>query len=166
MVDDQAQALGELSATYRGEGFIDRLSASARDLTHELRSAFGPELDVVRVRNDYAVEGMPLGCVPGAWHVRRRNPEPELATYIPIVGPGGSYREPDAQVVSELAARDLRRRGVKERLILSSRTDAPHKAAERALLTEQRRDVMKEDFRAAKRVRGEGGLTKNFSKKA
>lgn len=171
MHGEDAQALGELRAIYRREDFIDTLSMSggarhqAGALEQELHSAFGPEMEVVRVRGDYDPAGMPPGCVPGAWHVRRRNPAPELPTYMPIVGPGGTYREPDSRVVAELAARDLRRRGVRQDLINRSRTDAPHKAAERALAAEQRRDVMKEDFRAAKRVRGEGGLKKNFSKK-
>ncbi|MGH2941059.1 MAG: hypothetical protein ACRDPE_23415 [Solirubrobacterales bacterium] len=165
MHNDDERALGELRALYRNEDFIDRLSNWGGPLEAELVSAFGPEMEVVRLRSDYAVEGMPIGAVPGAWHVRRTNPEPELPTYMPIVGPEGTYREPDSRVVGELAKRDLRRPGVREAFLNESRIDSPHKAAERALAKEQRRDILREDFRAAKRVRGDGGLTKNFSAK-
>ncbi|MBS1890974.1 MAG: hypothetical protein JST59_06760 [Actinobacteria bacterium] len=165
MQGEDAQAFGELRSLYEGERFIDHLSHQGAPLERELIATFGPEMEVVRVRGDYSEDAMPAGCVPGAWHVRRRNPAPEFPSYIPIVGPGETYRDPDSRVVAELAARDLRRRGVREDHINRSRTDAPHKAAERALGVEQRRDVLKEDFRAAKRVRGEGGLKKNFSKK-
>ena len=167
MIDADAEArfIYERRALYEGEAFIDRLATGGKSLERELHSAFGPELEVVRVRTDYAKEGMPDGCVPGAWHVRRNNRRPELPTYIPIIGPGGTYRDPDSRVVAELASRDLRRREVKERILLESRIDSPHKQKDRDLAKEQRLDVMKEDFRAAKRVRGEGGLKKNFSKK-
>lgn len=158
----------DIRARYEAQEYVDRVKSdvpAARELIKELRSAFGPEMDCVFVRADISPEKLPDNAVPGRWHVRRNNPPPLLATYIPITTPGGGYREPGASVIPELAAVDLRRPGVKEELIARTRTDAPHKAKERDLKKEQRLDVLKSDFKAAKRVRGEGGLKKRTDKK-
>jgi hypothetical protein len=155
----------DIRARYEREEFVDRAVHAGRSLEGELKSAFGPEMEVVLVRHDIDPEALPDNAVAGHWHVRRANPAPELPTYIPILGPGGTYRDPDQQVVSELYERDLRRPEVRQKFLDETRTDQPHKKKERALHKEQRLDVMKEDFRAAKRVRGEGGLKKSFEKK-
>jgi len=68
-------------------------------------------------------------------------------------------------VIGELAEIDLRDSKVKQRILDRTRTDSPHKAAERALRKEQRIDVMASDYKAARRVRGEGGLKKSFERK-
>ncbi len=155
----------DIKAKYERAEWVDRSATAGRALERELKSAFGREMEVVLVRHDISPEALPVSAVAGRWHVRRNNPAPELPTYIPILAEDGGYRDPDAQVIAELAARDLRRPGVLKKLIDRTRTDQPHLQAERDLKKEQRRDIMHEDFRAAKRVRGEGGLRKDFSKK-
>lgn len=158
----------DIKARYAAQEFVDQVKRdvpAAKALIRDLQSAFGPEMDCVFVRADIDPSRLPENAVPGRWHVRRNNPPPELATYIPILAPGGGYREPDATVVAELAKVDLRRPGVREDLMNRARTDQPHKQRERDLKREQRRDVLKEDFRAAKRVRGDGGLKKSFAKR-
>lgn len=153
----------DIKARYAAQDFVDQVKRdipAAKALIRDLQSAFGPEMDCVFIRADIALEKLPENAVPGRWHVARNNPPPELTLYIPILAPGGGYREPDSLVVAELAGRDLRRAGVREDLMNRTRTDQPHLAGERALKKEQRLDELKHGFQAAKRVRGEGGLTK------
>lgn len=155
----------DIKARHERAEWVDRSVGAGRALERELKATFGPEMEVVLVKPTIDPDEAPANVVPGRWHVRRNNPPPAVPTYMPILAPGGGYRDPDAGVIAELAEIDLRRPGVKEKLMQRTRTDSPHKQGERNLKKEQRRDVMKEDFRAAKRVRGEGGLKKDFSKK-
>lgn len=155
----------DIKARYEAEEFVDKSVTAGRALESELKSAFGEEMEVCFVRHDIREEALPANAIAGRWHVRRNNPPPELPTYMPILGINGSYRDPDAMVVAELYDRDLRRPEVRQRMLDETRLDKPHMARQRELEREQRIDVMKEDYRAAKRVRGEGGLKKNFSKK-
>lgn len=157
-----------IRARYEARDFVDKVRSSApaaRALREELRSAFGPEMDVVFVRPDIAASELPDGAVRGRWHVRRDNPVPESPTYMAILGENGAFREPDALVIAELAKRDLRRSGVLQGFLDRSRTDRPDLQRERDLRREQRRDVMAADYKAARRVRGEGGLKKSFQRK-
>lgn len=155
----------DIKARHERAEWVDRSVTAGRALERELKSTFGPEMEVVLVKPTIDPENTPENVVPGRWHVRRNNSPPALATYIPILAPGGGYRDPDAGVIAELAEVDLRRPGVKEKLIAYGRTDRPHKQTERALKKEQRIDTAKSDFKAAKRVRGDGGLTRSFAGK-
>lgn len=155
----------DIKAKYDRAEWVDRSATAGRALEKELKSVFGREMEVVLVRHDISPEALPVNAVAGRWHVRRNNPPPELPTYIPILGEDGGYRDPDAQVIAELAARDLRRPGVLQKMLDRGRTDQPHKQRERDLRKEQRRDELKSNFKAAKRVRGEGGLKKSFAGK-
>jgi hypothetical protein len=155
----------DIKAKYEQAEWVDRSVGAGRALERELKSTFGPEMEVVLVKPTIDPEHAPANVIPGRWHVRRNNAPPALATYIPITTPDGGYRDPDAGVIAELAQVDLRRPGVKEKLIARGRTDSPHKQGERELHKEQRVDQMKEDFRAGKRVRGEGGLKKSYAGK-
>jgi hypothetical protein len=165
MKDPMGIVPGDIKARYDRADWVDRSATAGKALETELKSVFGREMEVVLVRHDISPEALPVNAVAGRWHVRRNNPAPELPTYIPILAEDGGYRDPDAGVIAELAERDLRRPGVLKKMLDRGRTDAPHKKAERDLNTEQRRDELDFNFKAAKRVRGEGGLRKNFSKK-
>lgn len=155
----------DIRAKYEREEFVDRAARAGRALETELKSIFGREMEVVLVRHDIHPDACPDRAVPGRWHVRRRNPPPELPTYIPILDSDGGYREPDAMVIAELEARNLRNPKVMQETLSKTRTDQPHLKPARDLYKEQRHDQLKEDFRAAKRVRGEGGLKKNYAGK-
>lgn len=70
-------------------------------LDRELK-ALDPRLSLVR-----ATEGAAWPLRPGFWHVRRDNFPLTDDTYIPITEPDGTYREPTADVLDWLRARDL-----------------------------------------------------------
>lgn len=150
---------------YAREEAVEREVRGAREMTRLLREHFGPDVEAVRV-GPRADPGQFSGKVmPGYWHVRVHRPLPGIPHYIPVTTPEGGYREPSARVVGELFEMDLRRPEVMRRFLERARTDSPNKEAERELRSEQRRDILKSDFRAAKRVRGEGGLKKSFEGK-
>ena len=109
----------------------------------------------------YVKEGAPAsyGMKPGFFHVRRQNDPPAANTYWPIQTPEGGFREPDSGVLHELEARDMWKR---EDLI--PKPDVPHYMKEptrdETLAAEQRKDELKADLAAGRRVAGEGGLRK------
>lgn len=153
----------EIKARYEKAEWVEGAARSGRALEAHLKDTYGPEMEVVFVRP--RAQDTPASCIPGRWHVRRNNPPPAVPSYIPITTPDGGYRDPDFGVVAELAEIDLRRPEVMKRVLDRTRTDSPQKAGERALGKEQRRDILKSDFQAAKRVRGEGGLKKSYERK-
>lgn len=158
----------DIRARYEREEMIERCLGKKASLNHALQSEFGEHVDCVLIgpiRSREQREGIPDSVIPERWHIRVDRGAPYKPQFIPITTESGGYREPGPDVLQMLAERDLRRPGVKEALIAKTRTDSPHKAAERALRKEQRIDVLKEDFRAAKRVRSDGGLKKSFQGK-
>lgn len=155
----------DIRARYEGAEFVDRAQKAGRLLEKHLKATFGPELEVVFVRHDIDPEQLPPSAVAGRWHVRRNNPLPAAPTYIPILAPGGGYRDPDSGVPAELHEIDLRRPEVMQRMLDQTRVDQPHKRGERELFKEQRIDELKSNFKAARRVRGEGGLKRSFQRK-
>lgn len=150
----------DIRARYERAEWVDGAAKAGRELERELKGVFGPEIEVVLVKANIDPENTPENVIPGRWHVRRNNPPPTLPTYIPITTPDGGYRDPDSNVLAELADIDLTRPGVKQRMMDRTRSDSPHKQRERDLKKEQRHDELKLNFRAAKRVAGDGGLTK------
>lgn len=140
---------------------IERASALATAL-----HAHDPQIQGVTFF-DQRGEGLP-GVKPGRWHVWRKN-EGAPDTYYPIEKPDGSYREPDFGVLAEMQQRDLWRRPSlipnitrRERMGHAYYDEDPDPAEARARQTaeEQRRDEVKSDFEAGRRVAGEGGMTK------
>lgn len=153
----------DIKAKYETAEWVDGSVTAGRALENELKAVFGPEMEVVFVRHDIQPDRLPESAVAGRWHVRRNNPLPALPSYIPITTPDGGYRDPDSGVAAELADIDLTRPGVMQKFIDRTRSDSPHKQKERDLKTEQRQDELKFNYRAAKRVAGDGGLTKRKS---
>jgi hypothetical protein len=108
------------------------------------------------------------GMKPGFFHVRRQNDPPAANTYIPIQTPEGGFREPDSGVLDELRHMDMWKHGIPQ----LEKVDAgggfyrhqfpedPAKKREEDRVSEQQGDEMRENFRAAKRVAGDGGLKK------
>lgn len=95
------------------------------------------------------------GLIPGRWHLKLlTHPRNE---YFPITGPDWEYREPELAIVEEMKARDLWRRGALEE-IRKAEDDEERLVARAALLDrEQGEDEVALAYRAAKRVRGDGG---------
>jgi len=100
-----------------------------------------------------------VGLLPGRWHVRKEIPG-AADEYWPLVGPNDEYRAPGAWVLEEFQANDLwnprvhRDRKEAKRKLREARDRA------KQLEAEQRVDEVEFNARAARRVRGESGLTK------
>ena len=146
----------EIRARLEREDVIDRHRRSAVELSKMLRQ-IDEHLSVVWVKSDIHPDDLPFGAKPGRWHIERKNPSIGVPTYRAIEGPNGEYREPDYySLADELGATDMTRRGQSADDIM--RTLDARRARQRRhkdLTDEQRRDHMKEDYRAAKRVAGE-----------
>jgi hypothetical protein len=95
------------------------------------------------------------GVIPGRWHVKLLT-RPRNA-YFALCGPDWTYAEPDLYWVEKFKAADLWRDGALEEIRKGE--DDEERARARAVLLEgeQRRDHIAEDWRALKRVRGDGG---------
>lgn len=112
-----------------------------------------PDLSIVFVKESETAKS--VGLEPGRWHVRKRNrglPD----SYMPITTPSGGYREPDQGVVDELSRRHMWRTPGSTSQEMADR--AAKRAADdrdKALRREQQKDMVAEDFRAARRVAGE-----------
>lgn len=132
----------------------------ARGILAEDLKRIDPTLDVVWVgegADDPEV-------VPARWHIRKRTAG-SIDAYIPLVGPDGEYREPGPWVLDWLTAADLwnpqvhrSRQEAKER-----RRDAKVRAIKRE--EEQRKDEMMVAGRAARRIRGDSGMTTRTDRK-
>lgn len=128
----------------------------AQQITRELKK-LDPYLDLVFI-GDRAPEYP--GLVPGRWHVRRRNPD-TLDHYLPLTGQNGEFVQPGMWLVEEMKKRDLWNEGsIREMMRRQVRASEDRKKKDKALLREQRRDEAAVSVRAAKRVAGEGGMTK------
>lgn len=96
------------------------------------------------------------GVIPGRWHVKLLT-HPRNA-YFALCGPDWAYAEPDLYWVEKFKAADLWRDGALEG-IRRGEDDAERARIRAALLEqEQREDVTAENWRALKRVAGDGGL--------
>jgi len=95
------------------------------------------------------------GVIPGRWHMKLLTHP--VNAYFPITGPDWEYRDPDLHFAEEMKARDLQRSGALEEI--EDAEDQRERDAIRAELLEgeQREDETAMAFRAAKRVRGDGG---------
>lgn len=106
-----------------------------------------------------------VGLLPGRWHVVKEIPgAPD--EYWPLVGPNDSYREPGAWVLDEFNANDLWNPAVHRNKKEARQKIVEARARAKRLLAEQRVDELDFQARAARRVKGEGGLTKRTDLKA
>jgi hypothetical protein len=101
---------------------------------------------------------------PARWHVRKRIAG-SVDEWFPLIGPGGEYREPGSWILDSFQASDVwnprvhrDRKEAKEKL-------REAKVRAKKLEAEQRADVMAEAVRAARRVRGDGGMRTRTDKK-
>ena len=96
------------------------------------------------------------GVIPGRWHVKLLT-RPRNA-YFALCGPDWVYAEPGLYWVEKFKAADLWRDGALEEIRRGE--DAEERARHRAALLESegRQDNTAADWRALKRVAGDGGL--------
>lgn len=147
-----------LRAEIENEEAVDRQVGAARWLDKELK-ARDPYLGLVFVKPDIPEWELPMGAVAGRWHVERKNPG-FVSTYVPIQGPKGEFREPTADIFDMLDRIDLRKDEVFREVLRRGERKREEQRKATELQDEQRRDELVSDFKAAKRVAGEGGLTK------
>lgn len=103
------------------------------------------------------------GVIPGRWHVKLLT-HPRNA-YFALCGPDWAYAEPDLYWVEKFKAADLWRDGALEEIRRGE--EAEERARHRAALTESegRADNIAADWRALKRVPGDGGLHRRHDRK-
>lgn len=135
-----------------------RAAETIRYLDQALK-AKDEHLGLVRVKEDVEEWDLPLGAIPGYWHIRNNAPG-FVPVYEPIRGPRGEFRLPASDVLDLADRMDLRKPEVFREVVERGRRKKAERARAEALGAEQRRDELVSDFKAAKRVAGEGGLTK------
>ncbi len=124
-------------------------------LEHELRKV-DPQLRV-----GFIGEKAPRqwGIIPGRWHVIRLN-DGAPPYFLPIAGDDGEYLEPSFQIIEEMKSRDLWKAGAMEGLMRRRQEETDRRQKEADNRREGLKDESAHTFRAAKRVSGEGGMTK------
>lgn len=142
----------EIRRMIEADEYVDRSKLRIRGVAEALR-ALKPSLELVFCRPDVDPEQIPYDCTPGFWHVRDNAAEP-VAKHYPITGAKGEYREPDSAIVSELAAQDMRRPDVAERVFGRARREAERRRRAADLKKEQWHDEMVADVKAGLRVNG------------
>lgn len=103
------------------------------------------------------------GVIPGRWHVKLLT-RPRNA-YFALCGPDWAYAEPGLYWVEKFKAADLWREGALEEIRRGE--EAEERSRARAALTESegRQDNIAADWRALKRVSGDGGLNRRHDRK-
>lgn len=139
------------------EEMVEHHKRGAEWLSKILR-AEDPNLSCVWVRDDvHPAFAEHHGLRPGRWHVRRKNPGlPD--SYMPIINPDGSYREPSFTVLEELRSRDLTRPGALQDLQDRHYREQKQREKDQALKDEQRQYEIKADIKTGNRVAGDGGM--------
>jgi len=101
------------------------------------------------------------GIVPGRWHVWLENDPGKVDMYYPIQGENGAFREPDWGVVEAMKMADTWSGDYE---LPSDDIEAAEEVtqASQAAASEQRKEEITSNFRAAKRLAGDGGLTKRL----
>lgn len=153
VVETKASAMNRLRAE------LTQASEQGRALERELQT-LDPQL-VVRFVGDIPPDHFSPGMVRNRWHIVKQGEfENQLDHYLPIVGPNLEYRNPELKVADDMRKADLWRDGALERLFAERERQVKAKEAAAALKKEQLMDHFAEDFRAAKRVKGDEKLLK------
>lgn len=143
-----------LRAEYEAQDAEVRVAETIQFLDKALKGK-DPALGLVRVKEDIPEWDLPMGAVPGYWHIRNAAPG-FIPVYMPIKGPKGEFRLPASDVLEMADRMDLRKPEVFREVIERGRRQKEEKEKAKALEDEQRRDEMAADFKAARRVIGEG----------
>lgn len=154
----------------RMEDQVDRLvavhMAQAGWLEDELRK-LDPMLRVVLAKENAQDHRLK----PGFWHVMRLNPKPVpisawiltrdekgRPTLVTNASLADTYCEPGSWVMDAMKKLDTWNRSVAEKLDILGERENERRRREQELERLQRRDQIREDWRAMKRVSGDGGL--------
>ncbi len=147
----------EIKARLENDEMIDRQAGAGKALDAQVRRD-NPDLSVVFIKSSIPPAELPNSALPGRWHIRQQTPLGPR--FIPIAWEDSSYREPSWGVYEEFRKRDLTRPGAMADLREATAVEDALKQHDKDLADEQRVDEMTADYKAAKRVAGEGGLTK------
>lgn len=151
--DDLLIPLDPAEANARMEEQSVRDIAEAARLTEELRR-IDPGLSLHWVPED-ATEFDD----PGRWHVKKEVPG-DFDEWWPLLGEDGAYKEPGAWIFDALSANDMWNPRVHRSKQEAREKHRQAKQRAKAREAEQRQDEMALANRAAKRIRGDGGMTK------
>ena len=152
------------TALYDAErlALIDRGRSVCREarLVERALQRLDPQLHLVFV-GEVPDDRLLPGLISNHWHVlvkARKNVPDTMDYYWPLAGPNGEIVHPTMKLVDDMKAADLWRPGALREL--RERHERQARAAEKAaeLASEQRRDIIAVDWRAAKRVAGDGGI--------
>jgi len=104
------------------------------------------------------------GLVPGRWHIIVRTGPGADDHYFPIVGEKMAYRDPELSVVEEMKARDLWKPRIFDKLVNEWEKEASRLRQQEITEGEGRIEQVAAAYRAAKRVKGDGGETRRFDR--
>jgi hypothetical protein len=139
---------------------VDRQIERGHEITRLLQT-IDPNLSVILAAEDADHEEFEY---PGYWYVRKKVPG-HFDAVLALIGPDGERLEPGSWVIEWLDARDLwDERVQRDRAGLRRKVDDARRRA-KALEAEQRQDEGRLALRAAARVKGDGGMTRNTSRK-
>jgi hypothetical protein len=139
---------------------VDKQIERGHEITRLLQT-IDPNLSIVLAAEDADLEEFEY---PGYWYVRKKIPG-HFDAVLPLIGPDGERLEPGTWVIEWLDARDLwDPRVQRDRTALRHNVDTARRRA-KELEAEQRQDEGRLALRAAARVKGDGGMTRNLSRK-
>jgi hypothetical protein len=154
LAQQEAASTQEINAAMERQSVTD--IAEALRWTEELRH-IDPSLEVIWVPEQATEYDH-----PARWHIRKKIPG-DVDEWWPLLGPGGCYRAPGMWLLEgpdSLSANDMWNPRVHrtKREARAKFREAKKRAQERE--AEQRQDEMAVAYRAAKRIKGDAGLTK------
>lgn len=119
--------------------------------------------ELKRIDPSLSVEWVPEQAVefdnPGRWHVRKQIPG-DFDEWWPLLGENGAYREPGSWLLEALTASDMWNPRVHRDKQEARERHRQAKVRAREREAEQRQDEMALANRAARRLRGDSGMTK------
>lgn len=147
--------------------FRTRTDPQARLLEKELK-ALDDRIEVDFVDPEAAkvpLEERAPGLVPGRWHIIVKTEFGVDDHYFPIVGENMSYRDPELSIVEEMKARDLWKPRIFDKMLEEWEKEASKLRRQEITEGEARIEQVAAAYRAAKRVSGDGGLTRRHDRK-
>jgi hypothetical protein len=105
------------------------------------------------------------GLVPARWHIILRAGPGIDDQYFPILGPNKAYRDPELAIVEEMKAADMWKRGVFDDLLKAEEKRIAEQCRQELTGAEARVEQVASAYAAAKRVPGDGGVSRRHDRK-
>lgn len=140
---------------------VDRMVEGSKELLAELKS-IDPTLSLVLVNEQADPQEFDY---PGYWYIRKRMPIPPDEFFALADRETGAKLEPGLWILDWLNEADLYNPRIHRNKQEAKEKLRTAKTRAKKLRSEQRRDEMRVAWRAAMRVNGNGGMTRNASRK-